>query len=75
MIVFRSGHARPHVVAIGVPVARIETTIRRQISEDIRQASATGSFWGRVTIQDVIVEYRAYTLTDGTISVGTYYRP
>jgi len=55
-------------------VARLERMIRQQVRFDVRSASATGSFWGRITIDGVIVEYRAHTLADGTINIGTYYR-
>ena len=37
--------------------------------------SETGGFWGRVTVEGQTIEYRAFTLPDGTINVGTYYPP
>ncbi len=36
-------------------------------------ASTTGSFMGRVTAGGQVIEYRAFTLPNGTINVGTYY--
>jgi hypothetical protein len=37
--------------------------------------SETGSLWGRIEIRGTTIEYRAYTLPDSTINVGTYYVP
>ncbi len=34
----------------------------------------TGSFWGRILVDGVVIEYRAFTLADGTVNVGTYYK-
>ena len=63
----------PHTAAIGIEAERVERTIEQQITEDCYGASSTGSFWGRLVVDHVLVEYRAYTLSDGSISVGTYY--
>jgi hypothetical protein len=39
----------------------------------VSKASVTGSFSGRTIIGGRIIEYRAYTLPDGTINIGTFY--
>jgi hypothetical protein len=73
-VMFKSHHAFPHVRAIGVPVERIESAIESQIRSVAARACMTGLFWGRVVVDGVVVEYRALTLADGTINVGTYYK-
>ena len=73
-VLFRSAHALPHIIAIGIPPDRIEESIELQVSGDCSDASSTGSFWGRLVMDGVLIEYRAYTLPDRSINVGTYYR-
>ena len=73
-VLFRSSHALPHIAAIGIPLDELEEAIELQISEDCSRASSTGSFWGRLVVGDVLVEYRAHTLGVGVINVGTYYK-
>ncbi len=73
-VLFRSSHALPHIAAIAVPPGELESAIERQISEDCSLASSTGSFWGRLVVAGIPIEYRAYTLQDGSINVGTYYK-
>ncbi len=51
----------------------MESAISADIKAASDGASQTGSFWGRVTVGGKVVEYRAFTLPDGTINVGTYY--
>lgn len=53
----------------------MNAAIKAQVEQSIAKASATGSFWGRVAVNGQTIEYRAYTLKDGTINVGTYYVP
>jgi len=51
----------------------VEAAIEEHVIRSVSGASSTGSFSGRVSIKDRLIEYRAYTLSDGTINVGTYY--
>jgi hypothetical protein len=37
-----------------------------------RGASATGEFWGKVTVRGREIYYRAFTRSDGSINIGTY---
>ena len=73
-VLFRSAHALPHIATIWVRANQLENAIESLIVEDCRRASSTGSFWGRLIVGDVMIEFRAYTLADGSINVGTYYK-
>ena len=57
----------------GLSQAEVESVIKAQVQGAASQARATGAFWGRVAVNGQTVEYRAYTLPNGTINVGTYY--
>jgi hypothetical protein len=50
-----------------------QSAIQAQIGQSVNHASATKSLWGRTVVGGQIIEYRAYTLANGTINVGTYY--
>jgi hypothetical protein len=67
------GHGARHLAGTSVSASDAEAAIAGQIERSIANAASTGSFWGRVSIQGATIEYRAFTLTDGTVNVGTYY--
>jgi methenyltetrahydromethanopterin cyclohydrolase len=67
------GHGARHLVETDVAQGVVESAIGTEIEDIVRQASRTGSFWGRVKVGAKIIEYRAYTLRSGDIHVGTYY--
>jgi hypothetical protein len=69
------GHGARHLEGTGLSATQVESTILQRVTAEASQASTTGSFWGRVRINGTTIEYRAYTLRDGTINVGTYYVP
>lgn len=69
------GHGARHLEGTGLSATQVESTILQRVTAEASQASTTGSFWGRVQINGTTIEYRAYTLPDGTINVGTYYVP
>lgn len=64
-----------HLEGTGLSAAQVESTILKRVTTEASQASTTGSFWGRVQISGTTIEYRAYTLPDGTINVGSCYVP
>jgi len=68
------GHGARHLVGTGLSQAEVEEAIRLQV-KDIAQGAPTGSFYGRVAVGGRLIEYRAFTLPNGTINVGTYYIP
>ncbi|MBI1806609.1 MAG: hypothetical protein HYR76_06105 [Ignavibacteria bacterium] len=67
------GHGARHLVETGLAAEVVNNAIETEIRSVIRDASATGSFWGRITVEGTTIEYRAFTLPNGTINVGTYY--
>ena len=67
------GHGARHLAGTLLSPADVESAIGSQIQGQVANAAATGSFWGRVSVDGIDIEYRAYTLPDGTINVGTYY--
>jgi RHS repeat-associated protein len=69
------GHGARHLEGTALSATQVESQILQQVTAEASQASTTGSFWGRVQINGTTIEYRAYTLADGTINVGTYYVP
>jgi RHS repeat-associated protein len=70
------GHGARHLEGTGLGVEEVESTILQRVTTAASQAtSETGSFWGRIEIRGTTIEYRAYTLPDGTINVGTHYVP
>lgn len=67
------GHGARHLAGTGLSQRAVEMAIRTQINGAMANAAASGSFWGRVVVNGTTIEYRAYTLANGTINVGTYY--
>lgn len=66
------GHGARHLAATGLSEELVNQAIRSEV-RDIAQGGRTGTFWGRVVVNGRTVEYRAFTLPNGTINVGTYY--
>jgi xanthine dehydrogenase molybdopterin-binding subunit B len=56
----------------GLQRAVVEQAIKAQVQETAAGASSTGSFWGKVVVNGQQVFYRAYTLANGAINIGTY---
>ncbi len=71
-ITFR--HGARHLAGTGLSKEAVEAAIRTQILSESARASATGSFWGRVTVAGQTILYKAYTWTERAINVGTYWR-
>jgi hypothetical protein len=70
------GHGVRHLKGTGLSQNMVENHISKQIqSQAIQGKTFNNGFWGRVTIDGKTIEYRAFTLSDGTINVGTYYVP
>lgn len=67
------GHGARHLAGTGLSQRVVERAIRSQVRQLVRSSSGTGGFWGRVVVGGRTVEYRAHTLADGTINIGTYY--
>ena len=67
------GHGARHLAGTALDSGEVESAIQSQIGQSVSRASATGSFWGRTVVGGQTIEYRAYTLPNGAINVGTYY--
>lgn len=66
------GHGARHLAGTGLEQAAVENAIRVEIQQTAARSAVTGEFWGKVTVDGQQVFYRAYTLENGTINVGTY---
>jgi hypothetical protein len=69
-IIFK--HGARHLKGSGLEQVAVENAIRAQIEGIVTGSAASGEFWGVVVVDGQQVFYRAFTLADGTISVGTY---
>jgi RHS repeat-associated protein len=67
------GHGARHIIGSALEKQAVEAAIEKEIQFVSREATQTGSFWGRINMNGTVVEYRAFTLPDGTVNVGTYY--
>lgn len=71
-IVFKTAHAARHLEGLGISSDEVEAAITIDI-QDIASRSSTSYFSGLVSVGGNDIVYRAYTLPDGTINVGTYF--
>jgi len=70
------GHGARHLKGTGLNQSDVESAIKQDVETAIKNATQpTGNFWGRIDVSGQTVEYRAYTLPNGTVNVGTYYIP
>ncbi len=70
------GHGARHLTGTGLTEKEVEAAITQDVKGALANATETGGgFWGRVTVNGQVIEYRAFPLLDGTIHVGTYYVP
>lgn len=73
-IIFKTTHVTQHLKDLNLTSKVVESAIQKQIQIGTKGASETGQFWGRTVIEGQKVEYRAFTLPNGTINVGTYFK-
>jgi hypothetical protein len=66
------GHGARHLAGTSLQQAAVEKAITTEIQQTVAGSTATRSFWGKVVVDGQQVFYRAYTLANGTITVGTY---
>jgi RHS repeat-associated protein len=71
-IAFQTEHAGRHLAGTGLATDAVEAAISQDI-QAITSSSSTSNFLGRVNVDGIQIEYRAFTLPDGTINIGTYY--
>lgn len=72
-ITFKTSHAARHLKGTGLSAAEVESAISRAAEQTVKGASSVGPFWGRVTVQGQVIEFRAYPIGGMRINVGTYY--
>jgi RHS repeat-associated protein len=68
-------HGTVHAATEGFSQAAAESAIRTEVQNIVARAATSGEFWGKVTVGGSTIVYRAFTLADGTIRIGTYYDP
>jgi hypothetical protein len=69
------GHGARHLASTSLSRTAVEAEIQAQVQTVARSGARLGPFWGRVSVDGQIVQYRAYPLPNGVINVGTYYLP
>ncbi|HEY4310194.1 MAG TPA: RHS repeat-associated core domain-containing protein [Pirellulales bacterium] len=70
------GHGARHLAGTGLSQSAVEGAINAQIKAAAAAGSKfNGGFWGRAVVDGSTIEYRAFTLPNGTINIGTYYIP
>ncbi len=67
------GHGARHLVGSGLSDDVVEQAIEREVQFVARESSQTGSFWGRINVEGRTIQFKAHTLPDGRINVGTYW--
>ena len=72
-VIIKSEHFAGNLTGLPITPEAAAAAARVEVQLAIQGASSTGNFWGRFTLGGVVLEYRAFTLADGTISVGTIY--
>ena len=69
------GHGARHLAGTGLAQAEVEGAIGAAVRSTVASADSTGYWWGRVVVQGQTIEYRAWTLAQDAIHIGTYYVP
>jgi RHS repeat-associated protein len=69
------GHGARHLAGTNLSQSVVENAIINDIRFSVSGASMTGSFWGRIVVSGRVIIYRAHTLPNGMINVGTYVLP
>ena len=67
------GHGARHLQGTGLSQEVVEAAIKEEVSNVMILSRSTGSFWGRIQVGAQMIEYRAYTLSNGSVNIGTYY--
>jgi hypothetical protein len=69
------GDGARHLEGSGLSQAEVESAITADVQATASHTSSTGGFWGKVVVDGQTITYRAMTLADGSIDVGTYTLP
>jgi RHS repeat-associated protein len=71
--IFKTAHYATRLEAAGVNVARAESVIAKEVAAMRGSMEAGADVAGRMRIDNVLVEYRARLLPDGSVNVGTIF--
>lgn len=69
-LVFKTGHYAPRLIAAGVDVASAEAAVMAEINA-LESVVEGQLIEGQLTVNDILLQYRAMPLPGGQISVGT----
>jgi hypothetical protein len=72
-ISFKAGHYGARLIAEGLDVGKVEAAVADEIAALGDSLSPDAPFWGRLTVDGVLVEYRAFPLPGGGVNVGTLF--
>jgi RHS repeat-associated protein len=71
--VFRTAHYASRLEAAGVNVIKAETLVAKAVAGAQSTMSVGGSISGRMTINGVLIEFRAFKITSTVVSIGTIF--
>ena len=70
---FQTQHYAPRLEAAGVSVSKAETAVLNHIAPLVDKLTPGANFGGRIVVDGVQVEYRAFVFADGRINIGTLF--
>ena len=71
--IFKSAHYATRLEKAGVNVARAESAVAKEVGAMRGSMDVGADVAGRMRIDNVLVEYRARLLPDGSVNVGTIF--
>ena len=71
--IFKTAHYADRLIAEGVDVANAEAAVASDVTALQNSLSVGAPFSGRLTVDGVLLEYRAYPLPGGSVNVGTIF--
>ncbi len=72
-IIFKTAHYALRLESAGINVGRAESAVFKEVIALRGSLGTNADFVGRLSVDGVLVEYRARLLTDGTVNIGTLF--
>ncbi len=72
-VTFQTQHYAPRLDAVGVSATKAEAAVLNQITPLSDKLSPGANFGGRIVVDGVKLEYRAFVFADGKINIGTLF--
>ena len=72
-VTFQTQHYAPRLDAVGVSATKAEAAVLNQIAPLSDKLSPGANFGGRIVVDGVKLEYRAFVFADGKINIGTLF--